>query len=150
MEFAVGALPLHDGSRFLSSHHRAFDRRQMPSAVLLAGMPKGEQLQRRPHFDHLLLVHPIHRRHANASPRLADRQALCTDKMKRLAHRHVARTEFGCNMILPQRRAGRQLAGNDPLNQRLGNALSDSGRSFGFGVHHRLSTRFAGAGGCIA
>jgi hypothetical protein len=92
----------------------------------------------------------IHRRHAHAAARLADGQALGANVMKRLARRHVARAEFSCDVILPQRCAGRQLSGNNAFYQRFGDALSNCRRSFRNFYHHRLSIRFPGASSLIA
>lgn len=139
MKFAIGALPIDDGLRRLASGYGVLDRRNVMRVIPPLGVTECEQFQGRPHFDYLLPMAVIHRRHANTASWFADRQSLRSDKMERLSRRNVARTEFSCDMILLQRRTRKQFARNDAIDELLCNSLCNRRCSFWTDVYHRLS-----------
>lgn len=74
------------------------------------------------HFPHFLQIEGSH---PHAAAGFADRQSLCFQLAERLPDRHMARTEFLGNVILPQFRTRLQLAGYDPVGKNTADAVGD-------------------------
>lgn len=83
------------------------------------GIAQRQHLQRGAHLGDLPDLLNAEACHTNASARLADDQALRFQKSEGLAHRHMARTEFPGNMLLPKPGAGLKGARNYALCQYL-------------------------------
>ena len=97
--------------------------------------PTGEAFEAGAHLGHLAQFGHVEFGDAKAAPRFALCQSLCLQLAEGLAHWDMARAELGSDMVLPEARAGRNLARDDTVSKDAGDA---GGLGLFRGVFHEL------------
>lgn len=119
------ALPLDDRSGLVAGGQRRFDPLETGGVHLRRRDAQRQGFERRADLDQFLDGGGIEGCDTHAATRFVDHQAAGAQQLERLARRDVAGLELGGDMVLPQRRAGRQFAADDALAQHMGDPLGN-------------------------